>query len=108
MTTVLPSSRHSRTMRATRTAEVVLPFTTTPRCFSPFLSRFELEFRPGGKPSQARELGARALFQIGDDLADQVVQLVGGFGLRDPGLLCQPRCQLGLLHANFMLATTKD
>jgi len=92
-------------MRATRMADVLLPFTTTPRCFSPFLIRFELEFRPRRELSQARELGASALLQIGDDLADQVVQLVGSLGLRDPGLLRQPRCQLQLLHADFMLAT---
>jgi len=91
-------------MRATCTADDVLPFTTTARCFPTFLSRFELEFRPWCERSQAREFGAGALFQISDDLAYEMVQLIGSFSLRDPGLLRQPRCQPRLLHLDFMLS----
>lgn len=68
-------------------ADDVLPFSTTPRCFFPFWIGFELEFGSRREYPEAWKLRATALLEVGNDLADQVVQLIGGFGLGDAGLL---------------------
>ena len=95
MTTVLPSSRHSRTIRATWTADDQLPFTTARGPFTvelevPLVTRLEL--------TESRELSALPLFEIGDDLADYVIQLIRSFRAGNADLFGQPSGQLGLLH----------
>lgn len=90
-------------MRATCRADAELPFTATGRRFSPFI-KFEIPSGPRRKLPQPWERRGGSFFQIGDDLGDHMIELIGGFGLRDPGLLRQSSCQILFLHFGFMLA----
>ena len=95
MTTVLPSSRHSRTIRATCSAEDHLPSSTTRRSFA-----FELEIplRAGLKLTQSGELSSLPLLEIGNDLADDMIQLIGRFRGGNTGLFGQTIGQIELFH----------
>src|SRR5690242_17029934 len=104
MTTVFPSSRHSRTMRATCCVEDQLPFTTAWGTLTAFTVECELPFRSRLEFSQPRELSTLAFLEIRNDLADDVVQLIGCLSLGNPCLLCQSLCQVRLLHPAFMLS----
>src|SRR6266852_5534434 len=107
MTTVFPSSRHSRTMRATCCAEDQLPFTTTRSAFTALAVECKRPFSSRLESSEPRQLGSLALLQIGNNLADHVVQLIGCFSSGNPRLPRQTLCQVSLLHPALMLPARK-
>ena len=86
-------------MRATCRADDMLPFTTARGSLDG--GTFEREAPLGARLELSKpwKLGACAFFEVRDDLADDVVQLVGGLGLRNARLFRQTPSEFGLLYS---------
>ena len=67
-------------MRATCRADDTLPFTTARGSLDGRTFKGKASLRTRFELSEPGKLGALAFFKVRDDLADDVVQLVGGLG----------------------------
>ncbi len=85
-------------MRATCRADDTLPFTTARGSLDGGAFEGKAPLRSRRKLSKPGKLGAFALLEVRDDLADDVVQLVGGLGFRYARLFRQTPGEFGLLH----------
>src|SRR6185503_13783378 len=97
ITTVLPSCRHSRTMRATCSAEEQSPFSTS-MALTAFRFKLEIPFGTRDKLAEPGQLRAFPFFEARNDPVHQVVELIGGFRFGHPRAFCQSCGKLRFFH----------
>jgi len=85
-------------MRAICRADETLLFATALRSLHGGTFERKAPLRARRELSKPWKLSAYALLQVCNDLADDVVQLVGGLGFRYPRLFRQTPGEFGFLH----------